>query len=185
MKVAVYIVLLSTCLACNKRVPFGIMEQNKMETLLWEQMKVDAYIKEYVATDPKKNANLESVKLQQLIFIKHNTNKKDFYKSYNYYLQHDELLKPLLDSIVAKQTINRDNETLRKYRSLQPFNWQAPFKHKVTVILPPFKIDRIFIVQDTLVTAPVSNSINVLQLQKLRQGNKQKTVDKTTYKIYE
>ena len=75
---------------------------------MWEQMRADAFIKDYLARDTTKNLARENLLLQDKIFKKYKTSGEVFYKSYDYYLKHDFMMKNLLDSIIAKEV--RANE---------------------------------------------------------------------------
>jgi hypothetical protein len=102
-------------LSCNNKLPKGILEEKKMEKVLWDILKVDTYSKTYIAKDSTKNAAIENAKMQQQIFDLHKITKDQFYKSYNYYLANGDLIKPLLDSIANKANIEKySNYNTRK-----------------------------------------------------------------------
>ncbi len=101
-------------LSCNKnKLPNGILSFDKMEKILWEQTRADAFTQEFIAKDSSKDLTIENLKLQEKIFSKYKIDKKTFYKSYDYYLKHDELLKKLLDTIVVRNGRARDNERIK------------------------------------------------------------------------
>ncbi len=83
------------------KVPSGIIPPEKMEILLWEQMRADAFTREYISKDSAKDVLKENLLLQEKIFQKYGTDKDAFYKSYDYYVKHETLMKDLLDSVVA------------------------------------------------------------------------------------
>lgn len=99
--------------ACSSK-PKDILSAEKMELILWDITKADAFTQEFTVKDTSADVTKENLKLQQKIFAKNNTDRKTFYKSYDYYLHHEELLKPLLDSIVVKNGRIKENERLKK-----------------------------------------------------------------------
>jgi hypothetical protein len=94
-------------LSCNNKLPKGILEEKKMEKVLWDILKVDTYSKNYLAKDSTKNVAIENAKMQQQIFDLHKITKDQFYKSYTYYLANSNLIKPLLDSIANKANVEK------------------------------------------------------------------------------
>ncbi len=99
--------------ACSSNTK-DLLSTEKMEKILWDLAKADAFTQEFIVKDTSADLAKENLKLQQKIFAKHGTDRKTFYKSYDYYLRHQELLKPLLDSIVVKNGRIKENERLKK-----------------------------------------------------------------------
>lgn len=116
-------ILFNNCDSNN--LPKGILPFDKMEKIMWEQSKADAFTREFISKDSLKDLTIENFKLQEKIFAKYKIDRKTFYKSYEYYLQHDELLKPLLDTIVVRNGRARDNERIKNI--LKPDNEQIKF----------------------------------------------------------
>jgi hypothetical protein len=122
MRPFIFIFLLSTLVSCSKKkAPGDILPPDKMEQVLWEQMKADAFTKEFIARDSSKDPVKENLILQEKIFQKYHTNRESFYKSYEWYLAHDEQMKDILDSVIAKQGRNRERERTRKYLKLRNY----------------------------------------------------------------
>lgn len=113
-----FCLLLFSCSKSDKE----ILSQDKMEKIVWDLTQADVFTQEFISKDSTKNLAIENLKLQQKIFAKYKTDKKIFYKSYEYYLKHDELLKPLLDSMVVRNGRIRDNIRLKK---IKPINEQT------------------------------------------------------------
>jgi len=99
-------ILLYSCGNKNS-LPEGILKPAKMQTVLWDVLRADAFTFDFIKRDTAKVPEVENVKLQQQIFAIHKITKDDFYKSYNYYTKHTELLQPLLDSMVANAERNK------------------------------------------------------------------------------
>ncbi|WP_462254813.1 DUF4296 domain-containing protein [Ferruginibacter sp.] len=91
--------------------PKGILKPAKMQSVLWDVLREDAFTNDFIKKDSTKKPEAESVKLQQRIFAIHKVTKAEFYGSYKFYLSHTELLQPLLDSMIAKAEKNKYSET--------------------------------------------------------------------------
>ena len=120
---AIFLILLQNC--NSNKLPKGILPFDKMEKIMWEQTKADAFTREFISKDSLKDLTVENFKLQEKIFAKYKVDRKSFYKSYDYYLNHDELMKPLLDTIVVRNGRARDNERIKQI--LKPDNEQIKF----------------------------------------------------------
>ena len=101
----------------------SILSPDNMEKILWELTQADVFTQDFIIKDSSINLEKENLKIQLKIFSKNNTDRKSFYKSYDYYLKHEELLKPLLDSIVVRNGRIRDNMRLKKI--IKPINEQV------------------------------------------------------------
>ena len=107
-------VILFSC--SNNGLPSDILAPDKMEKLIWEQIRADVFTVNFIAKDSSKNAKYENGILQEKIFLKYKTDKKTFYRSYKYYTEHDKIMKDVLDSLIAKETrknTERLNELLK------------------------------------------------------------------------
>ena len=114
---------LSVFLLCCKQNNQPILLPDKMEKILWELTQADVFTQDFIIKDSSINLEKENLKIQLKIFSKNNTDRKSFYKSYDYYLKHEELLKPLLDSIVVRNGRIRENMRLKKI--IKPINEQV------------------------------------------------------------
>ncbi|MEJ7610271.1 MAG: DUF4296 domain-containing protein [Ferruginibacter sp.] len=110
-------VLLFSC--STKKMPADILPPEKMELLLWDQLKADAFTKDFLLKDSSVDAGKENRALQEKIFRKHKTDKNTFYKSYSYYLDHGDMLKNIMDSVIAKQGRVRERMRIRDILKLR------------------------------------------------------------------
>jgi Domain of unknown function (DUF4296) len=117
IKIIIGLIFIAIFYSCNNSTPSGILSPKMMQALLTEQIMIDAFAKEFLAKDTSIKVEVENIKLQQKVFAKYNIDKETFYKSYDYYLMHNELFSPLLDSIIAKET--RLQEKQRKEKAKQ------------------------------------------------------------------
>ena len=100
------LVLLTSC-GGNNKTPDDILKPEKMQAVLWDVIKADAFTTEFIKKDTTKNAANENLKLQQQIFAIHKVTKDVFYESYDYYKNNSIQFKTLLDSMITKA--ERDN----------------------------------------------------------------------------
>ena len=101
-----YLLLLSLCLyACTReqQVPRSIIPPKKMEKVLWDYLRADAFCIGYVQKDSTQNDSLVNILMQKNIFEHYKITKDDFYKSYQYYISHPQSMTFLIDSMVAHQ----------------------------------------------------------------------------------
>jgi hypothetical protein len=89
----------------NKQdLPQGILKPAVMQKVMWDVLRADAFTFDFIKRDSAKRPEAENVKLQQQIFAVHKVSKEDFYKSYNFYKVHPDLMQPILDSMINKAT---------------------------------------------------------------------------------
>lgn len=87
----------------KENAPADIIKPEKMQDIMWDYMRADAYAAEVLKKDTTKNDTLENIRLQKMIFSKYKITKAEFDKSYAYYVSHPKLMNTILDSISAKQ----------------------------------------------------------------------------------
>ncbi|MBC7867239.1 MAG: DUF4296 domain-containing protein [Gloeobacteraceae cyanobacterium ES-bin-316] len=74
-----------------------------MQAVYWDYIRADVYTNEMIRNDSTKIAARENSRLQNEIFALHKISKEDFYKSYDYYLNHPLMLKEMLDTMTVRQ----------------------------------------------------------------------------------
>lgn len=99
--VLVVSLILISCGKKDKQAP-GILDPAKMQAVLWDVIRADAYISRFTATDTSKNIFAEEVKLQQQVFDMYGISRETFNTSFNYYKLHPPQMKLILDSMTAK-----------------------------------------------------------------------------------
>lgn len=95
--------------ACSSKdeVPSTILKPDKMQAVLWDVIKAQAFTDQFVKRDTSKDAVKKNLELQQEIFDLHHVSKEEFYKSYDYYRNNAGLLNQVLDSIIAQDERNK------------------------------------------------------------------------------
>jgi hypothetical protein len=104
------ILIFGSCVS-NDKLPAGILKPEKMQAVLWDVIKAEAFTNEFIKKDSAKNATAENVKLQQQIFAIHKISNTDFYNSYDYYKSNTVVFKKIVDSMIAQAERNRYNKT--------------------------------------------------------------------------
>lgn len=83
----------------DRKIPEGIIPQNNMRKIMWDMMRADAYVSEFIMKDSTKNALQESSVLYAEIFKLHSVTLSDFKKSIAFYESRPDLLKTVTDSL--------------------------------------------------------------------------------------
>ena len=113
-----FTVLLFSC--SNKQaLPPAILKPAVMQKVMWDILRADAFTFDFIKRDSTKKPEAENVKLQQQVFAIHKVSKEDFYKSYNYYKVHPDLLQPILDSMISKATRDKYINTKSRKDSIK------------------------------------------------------------------
>ncbi len=175
MRIFIALMLVAMLVSCNGNLPNGILGQEKMESILWEQMQADAFTREFVVKDTSKKMNEENLKLQQKIFAKYKTDKETFYKSYKYYLSNKDILKPLIDSIVSKQTRQKQEGFIKQISNRVYNDWQWFKKYESVKVLKPYKLNSILIISDSLKQDTI-NANSILPFKNMRNRANQKQI---------
>ena len=102
---------ISSCIHDNK-IPNGIIPQDEMRKMMWDMMRADAYVADFVMKDSTLDKKNESIILYEKIFTIHATTKEAFQKSIAFYESRPDLLKTITDSLRSdeRKIINHQNE---------------------------------------------------------------------------
>ncbi len=100
-----FLLIAVVCLAaCSKsKMPKDVLPPEKMQAVYWDYIKADVFANEFVRRDTSKKLETESAKLQAQVFLLHKVSREQFYKSYDYYLDHSDLMKNMLDTMLVRQ----------------------------------------------------------------------------------
>lgn len=104
MRLIYFLFLLMILGSCSgDSLPKEIIPPKKMQDVFWDYLRADVYTTDFIVADSTKNAATENIRLQNIVFTNHKVSKQQFYKSYDYYLEHPELMTSLLDSMMSIQ----------------------------------------------------------------------------------
>ena len=102
-KLLICLCLAAVVCSCGGKQPKGtVLATGKMQEVMWDMFLADAFTDKYLKTDSSKKELAQSAALQKKIFELHKISKEDFYVSYDYYNNHPDLMRIMLDSISAK-----------------------------------------------------------------------------------
>ncbi|MEP7141968.1 MAG: DUF4296 domain-containing protein [Ferruginibacter sp.] len=118
--VAIVLICLIGCSRKSGSFP-GLLGKEKMQAVMWDIIQADAFTEQFTKKDSLKKAPVENMQLQNKIFALHQVTRDDFYKSYDYYISHSDLMKSILDSMAAKNERDRA-KTIQRHYGGQPKN---------------------------------------------------------------
>ncbi|MEO6548928.1 MAG: DUF4296 domain-containing protein [Ferruginibacter sp.] len=108
----VALAVLSMMLSCSHKDGNSsgrILDTEKMTAVMWDIIGADVFTEQFIKKDSLKSAALENIQMQNKIFAIHNVSRADYYKSYDYYLSHTDVMKTMLDSMTARGERNRES----------------------------------------------------------------------------
>ena len=105
MRIFSFFILLIFFAGCtrNNKIPKGILAQNDMRKLMWDMMRADAYVADFIMKDSTRDQKTESAILYEQIFTIHSTTEDIFKKSLGFYESRPDLLKAITDSLKSDE----------------------------------------------------------------------------------
>ena len=89
----------------KNRIPADIIPQKKMQAILWDMMRADQFLSDFVLNkDPGLDKRTESIKLYTRVFAIHHISKEQYEKSFSFYKTHPALFKVIMDSLSTAKT---------------------------------------------------------------------------------
>jgi hypothetical protein len=104
------LLLLTFVFSCTGRntIPSGILKQDQMEKVLYDVLIAEGYSETYLYKDSShKKEYWMNEQLDKVLAI-HKVSQETFMKSYDFYKNRPDLLKPIMDTMDAKSRRNRD-----------------------------------------------------------------------------
>jgi hypothetical protein len=80
------------------------LSQNKMKEVMWDMIRADQYVSEFLIKDSTKKKKPELAKLYDEIFHLHGITEQQFKQSLDHYSSNPNLFRPIIDSIVKQQS---------------------------------------------------------------------------------
>jgi len=105
MRFFLFIILIISNFACirDNKIPKDVIPQNQMRKIMWDLMRADAYVSDFVMKDSTRDKKTESAKLYEKIFDIHATSQEAFKKSLVFYQNRPDLFKVISDSLRADE----------------------------------------------------------------------------------
>ena len=100
----------------HTKIPDGVIEQPRMEKILWDMMQADRYVSSFIMTQPADSPDVKKEKaavLYEKVFRLNNISRDEFLNSYKFYLGRPDITRKMFDSIAARA----DRQRVEMYRS--------------------------------------------------------------------
>ena len=116
MRFFLFIILILTNFACirDNKIPNDVIPQDQMRKIMWDLMRADAYVTDFIMKDSTRDKKAESVKLYEKIFDIHSTSRETFKKSLAFYQGRPDLFKVISDSLRVDEKKSQQNPEERK-----------------------------------------------------------------------
>ena len=102
MRISSLIIVVAFFFSCSdSNNPTDILPADKMRLVVFDMLRADEYLNNFILKDTLLNREKEAIKLYEQVFLIHKTNAADFYKSYRYYQARPDINKVLIDSLDA------------------------------------------------------------------------------------
>lgn len=114
MRIIAVILIVVILVACNsKRAPKGILEPEPMQAVLWDMFMAGEFLQGYVLLqDTGIHKLVKSDQVYNKVLALHKIDRETFDKSMNWYRQHPQMMKEVLDSIAAQNKEKSDQQSL-------------------------------------------------------------------------
>ena len=100
----VIFVLAALVVSCSKKEKKqAILSENNMREVMWDMIRADQYVSDFIMKDSTRNKKNESIKLYDEIFQIHKITREQFKKSLDYYGSRPDLFKPIIDSLAVRK----------------------------------------------------------------------------------
>lgn len=89
----------------KSRIPADIIPQKKMQAILWDMMRADQFLSDFVLNkDSSLDKRTESIKLYRQVLAIHHISKEQYAESFSFYKTHPALFKVIMDSLSIPKT---------------------------------------------------------------------------------
>ncbi len=99
--ILLFITLIFSCTKNNGRQ--DVLPENKMTAVMWDLIRADQYVSDFLLKDSARIKKAESIKLYEEIFHIHKITQQQFKKSLEYYSSRPDLFRPIIDSLVKRK----------------------------------------------------------------------------------
>jgi hypothetical protein len=92
----------------RKHIPSGILKPDQMEQVLYDVVIAEGYAETFLYKDSSQNKEYWMNEQLDKVLAIHKVSQETFMKSYDFYKNRPDLLKPITDTMDAKSRRNRD-----------------------------------------------------------------------------
>lgn len=105
--IVIFALLILFFCACSNDgdVPSHVLKPDKMQAVMWDIVRADVFTSEFIKADSTKDLLRENLQLQKKIFALNKITKEQYYTSFEYYKSKPELMRVMLDTMIAR--VNR------------------------------------------------------------------------------
>lgn len=108
-----WLIVLVFVVACTNhtKVPDGIIEQKRMEKIMWDMVQADRYVSNFIMNQPADSPDVKKKKaaiFYEKVFDLNKISREEFLKSYKFYLGRPDMTKTMFDSISSRADRQRD-----------------------------------------------------------------------------
>ena len=116
MRFFLFIILIISNFACvrDNKVPKDVIPQNQMRKIIWDLMRADVYVTDFIMKDSTRDKKAESAKLYEKVFDIHATTRESFKKSLAFYQSRPDLFKAISDSLRADEKKSQQSPDEKK-----------------------------------------------------------------------
>jgi len=92
-----------TLCCARKEKSKDILPQEKMREVMWDLIRADQYVSDYLSKDSTRNKKDESRELYEQVFHLHKITGNQFETSLAYYTSQPDLFRPIIDSLAKRK----------------------------------------------------------------------------------
>lgn len=105
------IILIFAACTDHTEIPEGIIDQPKMEKVLWDMVQADRYVSSFILNQAKDSPSVKNEKaalFYEKVFALNKISREQFLTSYKFYLGRPDITKMMFDSIAVRADKQRD-----------------------------------------------------------------------------
>lgn len=91
----------------KEKPPEAVIQPERMKSILWDVLRAQAWAVKISQHDSTTTVAIQTKILADKVFQLHHIDSAAFHKSYNWYLRHPSVLKPIFDSIYSQNEHKR------------------------------------------------------------------------------
>lgn len=93
-----FLLLLPAC-KNNKKIPGGVLSQDEMQLIMWDLIRSDEYISEFLLKDSGIDEKKARLQYYSDVYQLHDTDQEQFRQSLSFYQSRPDLMKVIMDSL--------------------------------------------------------------------------------------